>query len=131
MQHTLDYVKPRIALIGDAAHTIHPLAGQGVNLGLLDAAALAEVILETDNRGRDIGHYQNLRRYERWRKGQNVGMMASMEGFKRLFGSQLAPVKWARNAGLNITNASPLKRVFVDYAMGERGDLPTLSTSAP
>lgn len=129
LQHTLDYVKPRIALIGDAAHAIHPLAGQGVNLGVLDAAALAETVLSTAQAKRDIGALRNLRRYERWRKGQNVTMMLSMDGFKRLFGSQLAPVQWARNAGLNATNnLTPVKRFFMDYAMGDRGDLPKMAS---
>jgi len=129
LQHTLDYVKPRIALVGDAAHAIHPLAGQGVNLGVLDAAALAETVLAAYQAKRDIGALHNLRRYERWRKGQNVTMMLSMDGFKRLFGSDLAPVQWARNAGLNVTNSlPPLKRFFMDYAMGDRGDLPKLAS---
>ncbi len=128
LQHTLDYVKPRIALVGDAAHAIHPLAGQGVNLGVLDAAALAETVLASHTMRRDIGLLQNLRRYERWRKGQNVAMMLSMDGFKRLFGSPLEPLKLARNVGLNATNRlTPVKRLFMEYAMGDRGDLPTLA----
>ena len=129
LQHTVDYVKDRIALIGDAAHSIHPLAGQGVNLGVLDAAALAETVLETHASHRDIGALHNLRAYERWRKGQNVTMMLSMDAFKRLFGSQLEPVKWARNVGLNATNnLVPVKRFFMEYAMGNRGDLPKLAS---
>jgi len=128
LQHTLDYVKARIALVGDAAHAIHPLAGQGVNLGVLDAAALAETILNTQDLGRDIGALHNLRRYERWRKGQNLTMMLSMDGFKRLFGSPLAPLKWARNLGLNATDSLyPVKNAYMDYAMGHRSDLPKLA----
>ncbi len=130
LQHTLNYVKERIALVGDAAHAIHPLAGQGVNLGVLDAAALAETVLTTHGLERDIGARHNLRRYERWRKGQNLAMMLSMDGFKRLFGSPLAPLKWTRNVGLNATNTlSPVKNFYMDYAMGERGDLPRLATT--
>lgn len=125
LQHTVDYVKERIALIGDAAHAIHPLAGQGVNLGILDAAALAETVLNAYEARRDIGTLATLRRYERWRKGQNVAMMLSMDGFKRLFGSDVSALKAARNLGLNTTNSfTPLKRIFMEYAMGERGDLP-------
>jgi len=129
LQHTLDYVKPRIALVGDAAHAIHPLAGQGVNLGVLDAAALAETVLASHAMRRDIGSLHTLRRYERWRKGQNVAMMLSMDGFKRLFGSQLEPVKRVRNFGLNATNnMTPVKRQLMEYAMGDRGDLPKLAS---
>ncbi len=128
LQHTLDYVKERIALVGDAAHAIHPLAGQGVNLGVLDAAALAETILTAHESRRDLGSLATLRRYERWRKGQNVAMMLSMDGFKRLFGSELAAVQVVRNLGLNATNSlTPVKRLFMDYAMGERGDLPKMA----
>jgi 2-octaprenylphenol hydroxylase len=129
LQHALDYVKERIALVGDAAHAIHPLAGQGVNLGVLDAAALAETVLSTNVQKRDIGALNNLRRYERWRKGQNLAMMLSMDAFKRLFGSQAEPVKLVRSVGLNATNALlPVKRFFMEYAVGNRGDLPRLAS---
>lgn len=129
LQHALDYVKERIALVGDAAHAIHPLAGQGVNLGVLDAAALAETVLSIQATRRDIGALHNLRAYERWRKGQNVTMMLSMDAFKRLFGTRMEPVRWARNIGLSATNnLTPVKRFFMDYAMGNRGDLPKLAS---
>lgn len=129
LQHALDYVKERIALVGDAAHAIHPLAGQGVNLGVLDAAALAETVLSTQATRRDIGALHNLRPYERWRKGQNVTMMLSMDAFKRLFGARMEPVRWARNIGLSATNnLTPVKRFFMEYAMGNRGDLPKLAS---
>jgi 2-polyprenylphenol 6-hydroxylase len=127
LQHARAYVRPRLALVGDAAHTIHPLAGQGVNLGFLDAAALAEVLLDAEHGARDIGAYPVLRRYERWRKGDNLAMMAAMDGFKRLFTSDFGPVKWARNLGLNLVNATgPAKRLFMRRAMGLEGDLPRL-----
>lgn len=131
LQHATEYVKPRLALMGDAAHAIHPLAGQGVNLGLLDAATLAEVLLDAAAAKRDIGVYPVLRRYERWRKGDNLAMMAAMDGFKRLFGSRLPPVRWARNLGLGVTNALPaVKRLIVRHAMGLEGDLPRLARGA-
>ena len=122
------YVQPRVALVGDAAHAIHPLAGQGVNLGLLDAAALAEVVLHAHAADRDIGGMATLRRYERWRKGDNLATMAAMDGFKRLFGSRLAPLRWARNVGLTLTDdLGPLKHLIMRRAMGLAGDLPPLA----
>ena len=125
LQHARDYVRARAALVGDAAHTVHPLAGQGVNLGLQDAAALAEVLLDTLARGRDIGALSALRRYERWRKGHNLLVQGVMEGFKRLFGSRLEPLRLARNLGLEMTNAlQPAKDLIMRQAMGLEGDLP-------
>jgi 2-octaprenylphenol hydroxylase len=131
LQHAERYIGARFALVGDAAHAIHPLAGQGVNLGLLDAAALAEVALAAAADGRDLGARATLRRYERWRKGDNLLMMAAMDGFKRLFGSRLAPLRLARNAGLSLFDgATPLKRLVIQHAMGLRGDLPTVARGA-
>ena len=117
-----------MALLGDAAHAIHPLAGQGVNLGLLDAATLAEVILEARDRGRSIGALATLRRFERARRGDNTAMMAVFDGFKRLFGTDLTPVRLLRNLGLDLTDAAgPLKRLIVRRAMGITGELPRLA----
>lgn len=131
LRHTMEYVRHRLALIGDAAHAIHPLAGQGVNLGLLDAATLAEVVVEAARQRRDIGRMEVLRRHERWRKGSNITMMAAMDGFKRLFGSQLEPVRWARNFGMNLTNQlSPVKYHIMNRAMGMTGDLPKMARGA-
>jgi len=128
LQHARDYVRPRLALIGDAAHCVHPLAGQGVNLGLLDAAALAEVLLDARQAGRDIGVLKTLRRYERWRKGDNLLMMGVMDGFKRLFGAAWSPVRLVRNAGLTFTdNMQPVKNLIMRRAMGLAGDLPRLA----
>jgi 2-octaprenylphenol hydroxylase len=128
LQHARTYVKRRVAVIGDAAHVIHPLAGQGVNLGLLDAAALAEVILDAVATGRDMGSLKVLRRYERWRKGENLLMLGIMDGFKRVFGSTLPPVRLLRNLGLNLTDvATPVKNLITRRAMGLDGDLPRLA----
>ncbi len=128
LQHAKNYIKPRLALIGDAAHAIHPLAGQGVNLGLADAATLAEVISDALQQKRDIGSMRVLRRYERWRKSDNIAMMAAMDGFKRLFGSELPPVRWGRNLGLTLTDTiPPVKKHFIHHAMGMAGQLPRLA----
>ncbi|MDX1654232.1 MAG: UbiH/UbiF/VisC/COQ6 family ubiquinone biosynthesis hydroxylase, partial [Candidatus Competibacteraceae bacterium] len=128
LQYALGYVRPRVALVGDAAHVIHPLAGQGVNLGLLDAAALAEVLGQALAEARDPGALGVLRRYERWRKGDNLLTMGTMDIFKRLFGNQLAPVRWLRNAGLLLTDAAtPMKNQLARRAMGLTGDLPRLA----
>ena len=131
LQYVDSYVQPGLALIGDAAHTVHPLAGQGVNLGILDAASLAEVLLEARAQGKDIAALKVLRRYERWRKGHNLMMMAAMDGFKRLFGATWEPLRWMRNAGLNLTNAlPPVKQLIMNQAMGRSGDLPALARPA-
>ncbi len=130
-QHAETYIGNHIALIGDAAHAIHPLAGQGVNLGLLDAAALAEVLLDAAAKNKEIGAIHVLRRYERWRKGDNLIMMSAMDGFKKLFGSDNLPLKWLRNEGLAITDKLPaVKNQIMLHAMGYKGDLPALARYA-
>ena len=131
LQHARAYVKPGLALIGDAAHVVHPLAGQGVNLGLLDAATLAEVLLDGLAAGHEVGALRVLRRYERWRKSDNLPMLGIMDGFKRLFGNSLPPVRLLRNLGLNLANAAgPLKNAIARRAMGLEGDLPKLARAA-
>jgi len=116
---TLHYVKPRLALVGDAAHTIHPLAGQGVNLGLADVSSLMDVILDALDDKKDIGDLKVLRRYERWRRSENRAMIIAMDGLKRLFGSELTVVKGLRSVGLDITNKiTPLKNIIMQQAMG-------------
>jgi len=128
MQHAKQYTQARLALLGDAAHTIHPLAGQGVNLGLADAATLAEVIADARAAGSDIGALKTLRRYERWRKGDNLAMMSTMDAFKRLFGSRMPMLKWLRNTGLSLTNrTTPVKNMIMRQAMGLEGDLSRLA----
>ncbi len=130
--HARDYVRPRIALIGDAAHNIHPLAGQGVNLGFADAASLGELVVQAHERGVDVGGLLLLRRYERWRKGQNLATMALMDAFKRVYGNQGALLRQARNSAMTLTDRlPPLKALLNRYAMGLAGDLPALARAHP
>lgn len=129
MTHTQQYVRPKIALVGDAAHTLHPLAGQGVNLGLLDAACLAETVMYALEKNKKIGALYELRKYERWRKGNNLAMISVMEGFKRVFENENILVKWARRTGMQLIDTLPAaKEILVSHAMGLRGDLPKLAT---
>jgi 2-octaprenylphenol hydroxylase len=128
LSHAKRYIEDGIALVGDAAHTVHPLAGQGVNLGLLDAAALAEVVLDAEHAHKDIGAHHVLRRYERWRKGENLTMIAVTGGFRYLFGNAWPGVTSLRNLGLSLADsASPLKRFIMRRAAGLEGDLPRLA----
>ena len=121
------YLDSRMVLIGDAAHTIHPLAGQGVNLGFMDAACLAQCIIDAHHEQRDVGSVRVLRRYERWRKGDNLMMLAAMRFFKECFGTQSSLVVQARTMGLTVTNQlSFVKNYFTKIAMGELFDLPDL-----
>ncbi|MEZ5489499.1 MAG: UbiH/UbiF/VisC/COQ6 family ubiquinone biosynthesis hydroxylase [Gammaproteobacteria bacterium] len=118
-RHAVDYVQPNIALVGDAAHTIHPLAGQGVNLGFMDAQALALEIRQALQAQRPLGEYAILRRYQRARKGHNLGMMGVMEGFKFLFAQDALPVRWLRNTGMSsINRAGFIKNRLMRQAMG-------------
>ncbi len=128
LQHADQYVLPRLALVGDAAHAIHPLAGQGVNLGFLDAAQLADNIAEALAKGRDIGSLWTLRRYERARRGGNMGMLGAMEVFKRLFGNRNPLLVAARNLGLAVTDRLPgLKQLFIEQALGQGENVPSLA----
>ena len=127
-RHAKRYVQPGLALIGDAAHTIHPLAGQGVNLGLLDAAVLAEELLHSRQRGERLADVQVLSRYERRRMPHNLALMAAMEGFERLFQADQLPLRWLRNSGLKwVQNLPEAKALFVRQALGLSGDLPKLA----
>jgi 2-octaprenylphenol hydroxylase len=127
-RHAKRYVAEGLALIGDAAHTIHPLAGQGVNLGFLDAAVLAEVLLHAVERGERLADVKVLSRYERRRMPHNLALMAAMEGLERLFQADPLPMRWLRNTGLKWVDQMPAaKALFVRQALGLSGDLPALA----
>ena len=127
-RHAKRYVAEGLALIGDAAHVIHPLAGQGVNLGFLDAAVLSEVLLHANERGERLADVRVLSRFERRRMPHNLALMAAMEGFERLFQTDKLPLRWLRNAGLKLVDQLPeAKAVFVRQALGLTGDLPELA----
>lgn len=118
MRHAKKYLTDRIVLIGDAAHTIHPLLGQGVNLGLLDAACLAEV----------INTNASLRRYERWRKSDNATMLLAAEIFSRVFTSDKNLLRFFAGFGMGAVNqVSFLKKFFINYAVGKRDDVPMIA----
>jgi 2-octaprenyl-6-methoxyphenol hydroxylase len=121
------YVKPRFALAGDAAHGIHPIAGQGLNLGLKDAAALAETVLDAARLGLDIGNLDTLKRYERWRRFDSLSLAAATDGLNRLFSNDIAPLRLVRDLGLGIVDGiGPLRRFFMRHAGGDVGKLPRL-----
>lgn len=124
-RHAHHYIAKGIALAGDAAHTIHPLAGQGVNLGFLDVAALAEVFIDATQQQLPLGSLDVLRRYQRLRRSDNLRMTATMEFFRRLFGDRPAPIRLLRSSGMNLVNHfSPVKNHLAMMAMGVKGDLP-------
>lgn len=118
-RHAKDYIRPGVALIGDAAHTIHPLAGQGVNLGYGDVRVLLEEWGRLRASGLSANEPATLARYQRRRKGENLAMMAAMEGFKQLFARDELPLRWMRNAGMRwLDGAGPLKNRLAAQAMG-------------
>lgn len=123
---------PRTALIGDAAHAVHPVAGQGLNMGLKDAAALAEVLAEAARLGEDIGGAAVLERYARWRRFDTAALAAGFDGFVRLFSNDQPLVRLARGLGLAAVNRiGPLRRAFMHEAGGAVGDLPRLLRGEP
>ncbi|HET7568994.1 MAG TPA: UbiH/UbiF/VisC/COQ6 family ubiquinone biosynthesis hydroxylase [Gammaproteobacteria bacterium] len=128
--HAERYVRPRFALVGDAAHSVHPLAGQGVNLGLLDAAALAGTLTAAAANGRDVGALSILRRYERARRADNAAMVWSLDGFQKLFGAA-EPIRALGGWGLSLVNQlPPVKNAFIRRALGIEGDLPALARAS-
>ena len=121
------YVSPRFAVAGDAAHGIHPIAGQGLNLGLKDVAALAEVVLDAARLGLDIGDISVLKRYERWRRFDSFTLAAATDALNRLFSNNFTPLRIARDVGLGIVDGvGPLRRFFMRHAGGDVGKLPRL-----
>ncbi len=120
-------VAARLALVGDAAHVIHPIAGQGLNLGLRDVAALAETLVDARRLGLDLGSAQVLARYQGWRRVDGALLAVATDGLNRLFSNDLGPLRLVRDLGLAaVDRTPPLKRFFMRHAMGLAGDLPRL-----
>jgi 2-octaprenyl-6-methoxyphenol hydroxylase len=118
---------PRLALLGDAAHGIHPIAGQGLNLGLKDAAALAQTLVDAARLGEDIGSAAVLERYAAWRRFDTVAVAAAMELLTRLFSNDAPALRLARGVGMAAVNRfGPARRFFMQEAGGATGDLPRL-----
>jgi len=127
LQHAARYTDRRLALIGDAAHGIHPIAGQGLNLGLRDVAALAEAIIDARRLGLDIGGADVLGRYERWRRFDSVLLAGVTDALNRLFSNDIPPVRLVRDLGLAaVDRLPPVKKFLMRHAMGTVGDLPRL-----
>jgi 2-octaprenyl-6-methoxyphenol hydroxylase len=126
------YIAPRLALIGEAAHVIHPIAGQGLNLGIRDVAVLAELLVDARRLGLDIGDEGVLRRYQQWRRFDALALAVVTDGLNRLFSNTLRPLRIARDIGLAaVHRLPPLKRIFMRDAMGLVGDLPRLVRGEP
>lgn len=131
-QHAHSYVAERLALAGDAAHTIHPIAGQGLNLGLRDAAALAEVLCDARHIGLDIGAVTVLERYQQWRRFDNVALSLVTGTLNRLFSNDIWPLRLVRDLGLEMAGRTgPLRRLLMRHAAGESGELPRLLKGQP
>ena len=126
-QHAKSYTADRLVLIGDAAHAIHPIAGQGFNMGLRDVAALADILVQARATGRDIGDALSLSEFERWRKFDNTVLTHACDVFNRLFSNQIGPLKHARRLGLGLVDRiAPARAFFMREASGQLGDLPPL-----
>jgi len=127
LQIARSFIADRLALIGDAAHVVHPLAGQGLNIGMRDVAALAETIVESARLGLDIGAAPQLERYERWRRFDSAFSAAVMDGLNRLFSNDSAPLRVLRDLGLGLVDRAPgVKRFLVREAAGTTGQVPRL-----
>jgi 2-octaprenyl-6-methoxyphenol hydroxylase len=127
MRIARDFVAERLALVGDAAHIIHPIAGQGLNLGIRDVAALAECVIDAARLGLDIGSPDVLTRYQRWRRFDTVAMGIATDGLNRLFSNDLDPIRFLRDVGLGLVERLPAgKRFFIREAAGLTGEVPRL-----
>lgn len=126
------FIAPRVALVGDAAHGVHPIAGQGLNLGLRDVGALAQVVIEAARRGEDFGSQTTLEQYQRWRRFDATTLALGMDSVNRLFSNDNPLLRAGRDLGLGIVNAMPgLRRRFIRQAAGLQGDLPRLLAGKP
>lgn len=126
------YAAPRVALVGDAAHGVHPIAGQGLNLGLRDVAALAEVVIEAARRGEDIGAIDVLERYQRWRRFDSVSLALGMDAVNKLFSNDNPLLRAGRDLGLGLVQSiGPLRRGFMRQAAGLSGPVPKLMRGLP
>lgn len=130
--HATRYVDERLVLIGDAAHAIHPIAGQGLNLGLRDVAALAEILVDAHRLGLDLGSGDLLQHYQRWRRFDNTALMVVTDVLNRLFSNDVPLIRAVRDLGIGIVNElPPLRRLFMRHAMGVVGELPRLTRGEP
>ena len=131
LQFAARYGAGRLVLAGDAAHGIHPIAGQGLNLGFRDVAALTEIIIDAKSLGLDLAHPEGMARYQRWRRADNLLMAGVTDVLNRLFSNDIAPVRMARDLGLGVVNRiPPLKKLLMRHAMGTVGDVPRLMRRA-
>jgi len=130
LMHAERYIDSRLALISEAIHAMHPIAGQGLNVGIRDVAALAEVVVDAWRLGLDIGGPDVLERYQRWRRADTVALLATTDALTRLFSNNIAPLALARRLGMAAINTlpplKPMKKLFMRHAMGVVGDLPRL-----
>lgn len=127
-----EMIAPRIALVGDSAHGVHPIAGQGLNAGFRDIAALCEIIVDAQRRGEDFGAGVALARYQEWRRFDNASLALATDSFNRLFSNDNALIRMARDIGMGIVSALPsLRRTFIREAAGLNGDLPRLMRGLP
>ena len=129
--HAPSYISTRVALAGDAAHVVHPLAGLGANLGILDAACLFDVLQQAKLTNRDLGNERVLRRYQRWRRSENTLALSTLSGFKHVFGSTSKPIRQFAATGMSVINRfAPVKNRFTRYAVGLGDQVPTIAQAS-